>query len=204
MSKVVTNFGRFQPPTSGHLKLIDAIHSVSDKEDADHEIAISSSHDQKKNPLSADQKLKHLKRYSPRTNFSVADKKSPTVLHHLSNLYDKGHKHLIYVAGSDRTKNMEELITKYNGVRGNHGYYKFHKIEIRSAGHRDPDAEGTTGVSGTKMREHAKNDDFESFRKGVPSHISDEHTKELMHDVKAGASINESYLGKFLYKFKIF
>lgn len=204
MSKVVTAFGRMNPPTTGHLKLIDAVHSVVDKEGADHSIVVSGSHDTKKNPLTADQKLKHLRRYSPRTNFVAADKDSPTLLHHLSKLHDAGHSHLIYVGGSDRAKDMEDLINKYNGVHGKHGYYNFKKVEVRSAGHRDPDSEGTEGMSGTKMREHANNNDFESFRKGVPSHVSDDHAKELMHDVRSGIGVRESYCYKFINKLKVF
>ena len=88
---------------------------------------------------------------------------------------------------------MHHLLHKYNGVKGKHGYYKFHKIEVHSAGHRDPDAEGTEGMSGTKMREHAKNKDFSSFRQGVPHHVSDEHAHELMHDVRKGMGLHEDY-----------
>jgi hypothetical protein len=203
LKPVVTAFGRMNPPTTGHLKLIHAVHSVADKEGADHSIIVSGSHDPKKNPLSAEQKLKHLSRYSPKTNFTAADTNSPTVLHHLSKLHDAGHKHLIYVGGSDRAKDMEDLINKYNGVEGKHGYYNFKQIEVRSAGHRDPDSEGTEGMSGTKMREHAKTNDFESFRKGVPSNVSDEHAKELMHDVRSGMNIKESYVQGFLHKLRL-
>jgi hypothetical protein len=201
---VVTAFGRMNPPTTGHLQLINAVRSTAEKENAHHDIIASGSHDPKKNPLSPEQKLKHLSRYSPGTNFSVADSKSPTLLHHLSKLHDKGHDHLIYVAGSDRTKGMEELIHKYNGVPSKHGYYNFKKIEVRSAGHRDPNAEGTAGMSGTKMREFAKSNDFQSFRKGVPSHVSDDHAKELMSDVKSGMNVHESYIQGFLNKIRLF
>jgi cytidyltransferase-like protein len=203
MSKIVTAFGRMNPPTTGHLKLIDAVHSIADKENAVHSVIVSGSHDPKKNPLSPQQKLKHLNRYSPRTNFTAASKNSPTLLHHLSKLHDAGHSHLIYVGGSDRTKDMEDLINRYNGVHGKHGYYNFKKIEVRSAGHRDPDSEGTEGMSGTKMREHASNNDFESFRKGVPNNVSDDHARELMHDVRSGMSVKESYIQNFLSRLRL-
>jgi hypothetical protein len=104
-----------------------------------------------------------------------------------------GHDELHVVAGSDRVKEMDQLLHRYNGVKGKHGYYNFKKIRIHSAGHRDPDAEGAEGMSGTKMREHAKNKDFSSFRQGVPHHVSDEHAKELMHDVRKGMGLNESF-----------
>ena len=167
------------------------VRHIADKEGASHHVVVSHSQDSKKNPLSSEQKIKHLRRYSPGTNFSASSKEHPTILHHAAKLHAKGNDHLIVVAGSDRVKEMHDLLHRYNGVRGRHGHYHFKRIEVRSAGHRDPDAEGTEGMSGTKMREHAKNNDFASFRQGVPSHVPDHHAKELMKDVRKGMGINE-------------
>lgn len=189
--KAVLAFGRMNPPTSGHLKLIDRVRHIADKEGASHHVVVSHSQDSKKNPLSGEQKIKHLRRYSPGTRFSASSKEHPTILHHAAKLHAQGHDHLIVVAGSDRVKEMHDLLHKYNGKKAGHGHYHFKKIEVRSAGHRDPDAEGTEGMSGTKMREHAKNKDFSSFRQGVPHHVSDEHAKELMHDVRHGMGLHE-------------
>ena len=191
--KAVLAFGRMNPPTSGHLKLIDKVRHTAEKQGASHHVVVSHSQDSKKNPLSSEQKVKHLKRYSPGTHFVASSHEQPTILHHAAKLHAKGHTHLTVIAGSDRVKEMHHLLHKYNGVKGKHGYYKFHKIEVHSAGHRDPDAEGTEGMSGTKMREHAKNKDFSSFRQGVPHHVSDEHAHELMHDVRKGMGLHEDY-----------
>jgi hypothetical protein len=188
---VVMAFGRMNPPTTGHLKLIDKVRETAAKQKAKHTVILSHSQDSKKNPLSAEQKVKHLKRYSPGTHFEASSKESPTILHHASHLHDKGHDHLTVVAGSDRVKEMHDLLHKYNGVKGRHGYYKFKKINVVSAGHRDPDSEGEEGMSGTKMREHAKNKDFHEFRKGVPHHVSDAHVKELMKDTRKGMGLHE-------------
>jgi cytidyltransferase-like protein len=188
---VVMAFGRMNPPTTGHLKLIDKVRSLADKMGAKHTVVVSHSQDSKKNPLSGDQKVKHLGRYSPGTHFQSSSKESPTILHHAAKLHAAGHDHLVVVGGSDRVKEMHELLHRYNGVEGKHGYFNFKKIEVKSAGHRDPDAEGAEGMSGTKMREHSKNKDFSSFRQGVPSHVSDEHAKELMKDVRKGMGLNE-------------
>ena len=195
---VVMAFGRMNPPTTGHLKLIDKVKSHAEKTGAKHVVVVSHSQDAKKNPLSAEQKIKHLKRYSPGTTFKSSSKEEPTILHHASKLHTAGHDHLTVVAGSDRVKEMHELLNRYNGVEGRHGYYKFKKINVVSAGHRDPDAEGEEGMSGTKMREHAKNKDFSSFRQGIPSHVKDEHARELMNDVRRGMGLNEDvYHGHF-------
>ena len=189
---VVMAFGRFNPPTGGHLKLVDKVRHHADKMGASHHVFVSHSQDSKKNPLSADTKIKHLKRYSPGTHFSAASKESPTIFHHAAKLHAQGHDHLVVIAGSDRVKEFHDKLHQYNGKKGSHGLYNFKKIEVKSAGHRDPDAEGTEGMSGTKMREHAKNKDFSSFRAGVPAHVSDEHAKELMHDTRKGMGLNEN------------
>jgi hypothetical protein len=191
-SHVVMSFGRMNPPTTGHLKLIDKVRDVAAKNKAQHRVIVSHSQDAKKNPLSSDQKIKHLKRYSPGTTFHAATKEHPTILHHAAALNAMGHQHLHVVVGSDRVKEMHSLLHKYNGVKGGHGHYNFKSITVHSAGHRDPDAEGEEGMSGTKMRQHAKNKDFSSFRQGVPHHVSDAHTKELMHDVRKGMGLHES------------
>jgi predicted kinase len=188
----VMTFGRMNPPTTGHLKVIDKVKDVASKVGGSHHVIVSHSQDTKKNPLSGEQKVKHLKRYSPGTNVESSSKEHPSIFHHASNLYKKGVTHLHVVVGSDRVKEFRDSINKYNGISGKHGHYKFHKITVHSAGQRDPDAEGSEGMSGTKMREHAKNKNFGEFRKGVPAHVSDAHTKELMHDTRKGMGLHES------------
>jgi hypothetical protein len=183
----VLAFGRMNPPTTGHMQVIHKVHDVADKHKADHTVVTSHSQDKKKNPLSASQKLKHLKRYSPKTKFKSSSSEHPTIMHQASELHKKGVTHLHVVVGSDRKKEMHSLLHKYNGAKGGHGHYHFKKITVHSAGHRDPDAEGTSGVSGTKQREHAHAGNFHEFRKGVPEHVSDKHAKELMHDVHQGS-----------------
>ena len=89
----VMAFGRMNPPTTGHLKLIDKVKSVAQKVGGKHSVVVSHSQDTKKNPLSGEQKLKHLKRYSPGTNFATSSKEHPTFLHHAAELHKKGVTH---------------------------------------------------------------------------------------------------------------
>jgi predicted kinase len=191
---VVMAFGRMNPPTTGHLKLIDKVKSTAEKMGAKHTVIVSHSQDSKKNPLSGAQKIKHLKRYAPGVHFEASSKEHPTIMHHAARLHAAGHDHLVMVAGSDRVKEYHDLLHKYNGVPDKTGKvpYNFKKITVVSAGHRDPDAEGAEGMSGTKMREHAKNNDFSSFRQGVPSHVSDAHARDLMKDTRKGMGLHES------------
>ena len=114
------------------------------------------------------------------------------------------------VVGSDRVKEMKEKLEKYNGTHKG-ALYNFKKIRVHSAGQRDPDAEGTTGMSGTKMRDAASEKRFHDvknkegkvvkpgFRSGVPEHVSDEHAHELMHDVRKGMGLHES-INRGLFK----
>jgi hypothetical protein len=193
----VMTFGRMNPPTTGHLKLIDKVKEVAKKNNADHTVVVSHTQDSKKNPLSADQKLKHLKSYSPGTNFKAASKEHPSFLHHAAELHKKGVTHLHLVVGSDRVKEMKDTLHRYNGTHSS-ALFNFKKITVHSAGHRDPDAEGTEGMSASKMREHAKNNDSHGFRQGVPAHVSDAHANALMRDVRKGMGLHEDvYRGMF-------
>lgn len=196
----VMTFGRMNPPTTGHLKLIDKVKDVAKHHNAEHSVVVSHTQDSKKNPLSGEQKVKHLQRYSPGTHFEKSNKEHPSIFHHAEKLHKQGVTHLHVVVGSDRVKEFKDSLNKYNGKPNKEGHvpYHFKKITIHSAGHRDPDAEGSEGVSGTKMREHAKSGNMKEFRKGVPSHVSDKHTKELMHDTRKGMGLHEDVnRGKF-------
>lgn len=183
---VVFAFGRMNPPTTGHEKLVKKVHELSKKHGAYHQVVLSASHDKDKNPLDAETKVKHAKRFFPHTNIRTASKTEPTLMHHAARLNKAGHDHLIMVAGSDRVEQYRKLLNTYNGKPDKKGNipYSFKKIDVVSAGHRDPDAESAEGMSASKMREHAKNKNFKQFRKGVPDHVSHEHAKELFHDVR--------------------
>jgi hypothetical protein len=183
-------YGRMNPPTSGHLKVINKVQEVAKKHGGEHHMIVSHSQDSKKNPLSGEQKVKHLKRYAPGANIRSSSKENPTLFSHAAELHKKGVTHLHVVAGSDRVAEYKQKFKELNGKPNKEGHVPFHfkKISVHSAGTRDPDAEG---ISGTKMREHAKNKDFKKFRAGVPAHVSDEHAHELMSDTRKGMGHND-------------
>jgi predicted kinase len=189
---VVMAFGRMNPPTIGHEKLVDKVKQVAKDYNATHHVIISHSVDAKKNPLEAAAKLKHAKRFFPNTNISTSSKEKPTFLQHAAALNQAGHDHLIMVAGSDRIPEYEKKLNQYNGV-GPGKLYNFKKIDVKSAGHRDPDAEGAEGMSASKMREHATNNNFGEFKQGIPSHVPEKHARELFRDVRRGMGLNENY-----------
>lgn len=188
----VLAFGRMNPPTTGHAKLVEKVKEVAKQVGGSHHVVLSHSQDAAKNPLTAEQKVKHAKRYFPDTNISTSDKEHPNFLSQAAKLHKQGVTHLHMVAGSDRTDEYHKTLHRYNGVKGTHGYYKFKDIQVHSAGERDPDAEGVEGMSASKMREHASKGNFKEFKKGVPGHVAKEHAKELYNDVRKGMGIKES------------
>jgi hypothetical protein len=184
-------FGRMNPVTSGHEAVVKKMHDVAKEHGAGHSLIVSHSQDAKKNPLSADQKVNHAKNAFPGTNVSSSSKEKPTILHHAAELHKQGVTHLHVVAGSDRHKDMHDLLHKYNGQDSGHGHYNFKKITVHSSGERDPDAEGTEGMSASKMREHAASGNKAEFHKGTPSSMKPEHKDAMYNDVRKGMGIKE-------------
>lgn len=182
----VLAFGRMNPITSGHEALVNKVHEVAKQHNAGHSVVLSHTQDAKKNPLSGEQKVKHAKRAFPGTHVSAATDSHPTILHHAAKLHQQGVTHLHVIAGSDRKDEMHNLLHKYNGQKAAHGSYHFKSITVHSAGERDPDAEGTTGISASKMRAHAASGDRKAFHAGAPSKMSTAHKDEMYHDVRAG------------------
>lgn len=182
----VITFGRLNPPTIGHEKLVNHVQKLAKDIHADHIIVMSNSQDSKKNPLTPEQKLKHAKRAFPTANLKIATAEHPTLLHHLSKLHSQGVTHPTIVVGQDRVEEFKKLTGKYNGVSARHGYYNFKHINIQSAGQRDPDAEGAEGMSASKMRDLAQKGDEENFAKGAPSAMKPEHVKDMYNDIRNG------------------
>lgn len=186
--EVTFTFGRFNPPTVGHEKLFDKVKSASN---GVYRIYGSKSQDPKKNPLSFKQKVKFLRKMFPKHARSVmADSDVRHVMDIAVKLYNQGFTSVNMVAGSDRVKDFEVLLNKYNGVKARHGFYEFKDgVKVISAGERDPDAEGVTGMSASKMRAAAAEGDAVSFAKGVPSGYD---SKDLFNAVRKAMGIKES------------
>ena len=182
---VVLN-GRMNPVTRGHEENVNGMLEFSKKHNADHLVIASHSHDNKKNPLTPEQKLTHLQRAFPGVNVKTSDKESPTIFHQLSQLHDQGYKHVVLASGADRTEDYDR-IKDYNGKAGKHGYYNFKSITTASTGERQE------GISGTDMRNHVVNNNYKEFKKNLPTNLSanDKYAKEIFNDVKTGMAPKE-------------
>ena len=199
----VLAFGRMNPITNGHEKLVNKVKDIATKVGGSHHIVLSHSQDSKKNPLTADQKVKHAKRAFSGTNFTAASSKAPTFFDHAESLYKKGVTHLHMVGGSDRVDEYNKLLHKYNGTQKG-ARFNFKSIEVHSAGERDPDAEGVSGISASKMREAAKEGDFDTFKKGAPSTMSVAQVKQMFNDVRKGMRLHEEILREGVHDKGIF
>ena len=186
----VFTFGRFNPPTTGHEKLIDALARESKKVSGSKMYVFAShSQDPKKNPLPYPKKIAYMKKMFPKYKSNITTAKQRNVFEVATFLHDKGHRAVVMVVGSDRVDEFDRLLNQYNGVKGRHGYYGFDSIEVVSAGERDPDAEGVEGMSASKMRAAAAEGEFDQFKQGLPSGFKD--AKKLFRDVLAGMGIRE-------------
>jgi phosphopantetheine adenylyltransferase len=189
--EIVFAFGRFNPPTNGHEKLMDKVASAS--KGGTYRIYPSQSSDPKKNPLKFDEKVKFMRKMFPKHARSIiADKKVKTAIDVVTKLYDQGYTKVTMVVGSDRVSEFETLLNKYNGVKARHGYFNFKDgVQIVSAGERDPDSDDVSGMSASKLRAAASANDFEVFSKGMPAGYKD--AQALFNAIRTGMGLKESY-----------
>ena len=171
-------FGRMNPPTIGHAKLVDAVKA----QEGDPYIFLSQSQKPKTDPLAFADKLRYAKFFFPEV--TIGNPEVKTIIQALQKIDALGYDNLVYVAGSDRVPAFEELINKYNGVE-----YNFKSIKVVSAGERDPDADGAEGMSASKMRAAAEAGDLESFKQGVPNQ---EVADEMYAAVRQGMGIRDA------------
>ena len=181
---IVFTFGRFNPPTIGHEILIKAVESVARAKGGDYLIFPSHTQDAKKNPLTQTEKIKYMKKMFSGYRRNIVKSTGKDALEIAGELHKKKYTNLVMVVGSDRVKTFQTILDRYNGEDNKHGFYDFDKIEVISAGERDPDSEGAEGMSASKMREAAIKGDFQTFRSGIPSSLSDDDTKKMLNDIR--------------------
>ena len=188
----VFTFGRFNPPTTGHEKLIDALAREQGKNSgAPMYVYPSHSQNPKKDPLPHNKKVAYMKKMFPKYKKNIKVSRARNVFDIAVELHNKGHKAIVMVVGSDRVDEFANLLDKYNGVDGRHGFYGFDDIKVVSAGERDPDAEGVTGMSASKMRAAAGANEFDQFKLGLPKGFKD--GEKLFKDVRTFMGIKEEY-----------
>lgn len=179
--RVVVSFGRMNPPTIGHEKLINKVKEVARKLGAKAEVYLSHSQDAKKNPLTYDDKVMIAKQAFGPIVQKAAAKTIIEVMKALDNRYDD----VTLVVGADRVNEFETLLNKYNNKE-----FTFDSINVVSAGERDPDAEGVEGMSASKMREAAHKGEASKFKSGLPKNLQP-HADDIYDMVRAGMKLSE-------------
>lgn len=183
--RAVLAFGRLNPPTVGHAKLVDTIKSI----EGDHYLFLSHTQKPKTDPLDFATKLKFAKQFFPGINIGDPGVKTPVQA--LELLQSKGYTDIVFVAGSDRVEGFQKLFDTYNGQPDKTGKvpFKFNSIKVVSAGERDPDADDVSGMSASKMRALAAQGELESFAQGVP----DKKLAKTMYDaVRKGMGVKDA------------
>ena len=162
-------FGRFNPPTIAHKELIDLVKRLATNTNGRPFIFLSHTQNNKTDPLSFQEKLNYLESVYGKEQVVFGDSNVKTIVQVLQKLQDEGRTKVVMIAGSDRVENFKTLLNQYNNKpdRAGNILYNFDSIDVVSAGQRDPDAEGITGISASKAREYAQDDDFENFSKIV-------------------------------------
>ena len=180
-------FGRFNPPTTGHEKLLDTVASSSD--DDDYMIVPSRSQDQKKNPLDADTKVSVMQKMLPKHKKKIVnDANNRTIFDVLKKAHTDGYANVRIVGGGDRVKEFDKLANDYNGK-----LYQFDNLEVMSAGDRDPDSDDVTGMSASKQRKAAAENDIKTFMKGVPKSLSQKDAEQLFKKIRTAMNIKEGW-----------
>jgi hypothetical protein len=182
---ITVAFGRFNPPTVGHGKLLSAAKKAS--QGGELKIYPSRTQDPKKNPLDPDMKISFMKKMFPDFEENIVnDDDMKSIFNVLTTAGEQGYKNVNIIVGSDRQSEFENLAQKYNGE-----LYNFELIRVISAGVRDADAEGVEGMSASKMRKAVVDGDFDSFRKGTPKDLDDGDTQALFDAVRTGMGVKK-------------
>ena len=178
-------FGRFNPPTIGHEKLLQAAEKAA--QGGDLKIYPSRTQDAKKNPLDPDMKISYMKKMFPQYEDNIInDPEMKSIFNVLTTANESGVKDINIIVGSDRQSEFENLATKYNGE-----LYDFDNIRVISAGVRDADAAGVEGMSASKLRKAVADDDFKSFKSGMPKGVKDADTQAIFDAVRTGMKVKK-------------
>ena len=182
-------FGRFNPPHAGHQQLMDTAAAAAEAEESDYMIVPSRSNDPKKNPLDADTKVAFMRGMFPQHSSRIQnDQNTRTIFDVLKKAHNDGYTNVRIVGGADRVKEFDKLANNYNG-----SLYQFDNVEVVSAGDRDPDADGVEGMSASRLRLAASENDFKTFRSAMPEGMPRREVQQLFDTVKMSMGINEEW-----------
>ena len=159
----VFTFGRMNPPTTGHKKLVEVIKSLP----GDHYVFLSHKVHPSTDPLPYPIKKEFTQQFFD--GVTVGDDNASNIIDVLKMLESKDYTDIVMVVGSDRVESFETLLKKYNNSE-----YSFETISVVSAGDRDPDSADVSGMSASTQRRLVKIGDRAGFARGVPDAVYSE------------------------------
>ena len=190
-SVAVFAFGRFNPPTIGHQKLLDKVQATAQKMNGKAYLFLSQKQNNTTDPLTQSEKSEYIKKFYPSIDVGHADVK--TIIQALQKIQSEGRTRIVMIAGSDRVQEFEKLLNQYNGKPDKAGneLYKFDKIDVVNAGERDPDQDGATGASASKARELANKGQEHEFTKIIMGGNAGKKLYNIIQD-RLGNEIDEN------------
>jgi nicotinic acid mononucleotide adenylyltransferase len=191
-------FGRFNPPTIGHKKLIDKVIDTARKLNGKGFIFLSHKQNNKTDPLSFEDKLGYLQSQYQQPNLEFGNIEANTIIKALQKIQAQGRTKIVMIAGSDRVGEFEQLLNQYNGKPDKQGndLYNFDSIAVVNAGQRDPDQEGVAGASASKARELAAKGQEHEFSKIV---MGGDSGKVLYNKIQDALGVQVAENNKKLY-----
>ena len=184
-------FGRFNPPTIGHQKLLEKVIAMTKQVNGKGYIFLSQKQNNKTDPLNFKEKQDYLKMFYPQ--LAIGDAGVKTIIQALQKIQAEGRTRIVMVAGSDRVEEFAKLLNQYNGKpdKAGNDLYKFDSIDVVSAGERDPDQEGASGASASKARELAAKGQEHEFSKIIMGGNTGKKLYDIIQD-RLGKQIDEN------------
>lgn len=182
MKKIVLAFGRMNPPTIGHEKLVQECAKIARREGCDYQIYLSNTNKKPKDPLDPQTKIKLVRKMFPSHADHIHVDKEIFNPFKLLAKFNSEYDEVIWVAGGEDAPNYDQRFQAHMKTETPDFYYR--SLVVHSSGERSADAEGASGMSATKMRNFALQSDFNSFRAGMPTTISDADCKKVMKTIQ--------------------
>jgi hypothetical protein len=185
---VVITFGRFNPPSLGHENLINAVQEQAEELEAEYRIYPSRTSDKKQNPLDFKTKyniLQHV--FTDHAENIINDPENGDNIYDiLTSLHDEGYHHVVIMCGDENVQKYEKIAQKYNGT-----VYDFYGVEVVGAGMPDPDNDKSEGITSSMMRKSALENDYETFKQGLPGTVSKKECRAIYSQVRKSMSLKE-------------
>ena len=193
---IVWTFGRFQPPTAGHQRLIRKVIDTARKENADYRIYVSRRINKKDNPLRPEHKIKYMKKMFRNVNI-IDDDEMTSPFHVAKKLSDDGYKNVIMVVGSDRVQSFKTNISRYINHPDPDKNFAFDSFKVISAGERDPDMDDVSGVSASKIRAIVKRGKLKEFQAAYSGLLNKTDAGSLFELLRKSMGIREEYYSDY-------